>query len=216
MNLSTRIQQSIEPVRLLNHPFYQAWVAGKLSRGDLQHYAKAYFAHVLAFPRYVSGVHSRCEDLHSRRQLLDNLIDEEAGDEHHPELWLRFAEGLGAKRDAVEAHDDVATTELVEKFLARTTGSYAEGLGALFAYESQIPEVADSKIESLKNSYGVTDERTLSFFSVHAQADVHHTQAISDQLDGLSAEEGTRAAEAATDCARGLWDFLSVLEARRH
>ena len=27
--------------------------------------------------------------------LLDNLIDEEKGSENHPELWMRFAEGMG-------------------------------------------------------------------------------------------------------------------------
>jgi pyrroloquinoline-quinone synthase len=216
MNLSNRIEQNIEPVRLLDHPFYQAWVAGELSRDDLQHYAKAYFAHVLAFPRYVSGVHSQCEDLESRRQLLDNLIDEEAGEDHHPELWLRFAEGLGQERGAVVDHEDPATAELVGKFLSRTRSSYAEGLGALFAYESQIPEVATTKIDSLKNTYDVTDERTLSFFSVHAEADVYHTQAISEQLDNLSEAESVQAEEAASECAQGLWDFLSVLDSRRH
>jgi pyrroloquinoline-quinone synthase len=216
MNLSERIQQSLEPVRLLDHPFYQAWVAGELSQQDLQHYAKAYFAHVLAFPRYVSGVHSRCEDLQSRQQLLANLVDEESGEEHHPELWLRFAEGLGESRDAVVEHADAATAELVDKFLTRTSSSYAEGLGALFAYESQIPRVATTKIDSLRNTYDVTDERTLAFFTVHAQADVYHTQALTDQLDGLSAEEGNKAQEAAAECAQGLWDFLSELDSRRH
>lgn len=216
MNLSNRIQQNIEPVRMLDHPFYQSWVAGELSHSDLQHYAKAYFAHVLAFPRYVSGVHSRCEDLESRRQLLANLIDEEAGEDHHPELWLRFAEGLGESRDSVVEHVDAATTELVDKFLGRTSSSYAEGLGALFAYESQIPEVANTKMESLKETYGVTNERTLEFFSVHAEADVYHTQALADQIDALSDEQGALAQEAARECAQGLWDFLSELDARRH
>ena len=216
MTLSNRIESSIEPMRLLEHPFYQAWVAGELSRADLQHYARAYFAHVLAFPRYVSGVHSKCEDFEARRQLLANLIDEEAGEEHHPELWLRFAEGLGESRETVVRHEDAATSELVAKFLSRTGSSYAEGLGALFAYESQIPEVASTKIESLQGTYAVTDERTLAFFSVHAEADVYHTQALTEQLDGLSEEEGAKALEAASECARGLWDFLSVLESRRH
>jgi pyrroloquinoline-quinone synthase len=35
--------------------------------------------------------------------LLDNLIEEEKGSENHPELWLRFAEGLGFDRDSVES-----------------------------------------------------------------------------------------------------------------
>ena len=89
-------------------------------------YARTYFAHVLAFPRYVSGVHSQCEDLNARKALLDNLVDEESGDEHHPELWLRFAEGLGESREAVEDTRDAATEKLIDTFLGAIRSSYAE------------------------------------------------------------------------------------------
>lgn len=43
--------------------------------------------------------------------------------------------------------------------------SYAKGLGALYAYESQVPEVAEVKIDGLVNHYGVRDENGLSFFA---------------------------------------------------
>src|SRR6185436_9263330 len=74
---------------MLKHPFYVAWSEGKLTKEILGEYAKQYYAHVKAFPTYVSGVHSQCEDVSIRQQLLENLIEEERGEDNHPELWLR-------------------------------------------------------------------------------------------------------------------------------
>src|SRR5260370_41888166 len=90
---------------LLKHPFYQQWDAGTLAAQRLGNYAIQYYRHVEAFPRYLSALHSRCEDLETRQVLLENLIDEERGAENHPELWLRFAEALrldGAKGVAAQ------------------------------------------------------------------------------------------------------------------
>ncbi|MCY3818274.1 MAG: CADD family putative folate metabolism protein [Gammaproteobacteria bacterium] len=215
MTLSARLDDTISRTRLLDHAYYRAWVAGELTEDDMRGYAKSYFAHVLAFPRYVSGVHSQCEDLDARRALLDNLVDEESGDEHHPELWLRFAEGLGESREAVEGCRDAATAKLIDTFLGRIRSSYAEGLGALYAYESQIPEIAETKVSSLSETYDITDERTLAFFKVHAKADVYHSRTLREQIDGLTTEQGEQAEAAASECARGLWEFLSELERRR-
>ena len=215
MTFSARLDETIAATRLLDHPYYRAWVAGELTEDDMRGYAKSYFAHVLAFPRYVSGVHTQCDDLAARKALLDNLVDEESGDEHHPELWLRFAEGLGASREAVEECRDAATEQLIDTFLGRIRGSYAEGLGALYAYESQIPEIAETKVGSLRDTYDITDERTLAFFRVHAKADVYHSRTLREQIDGLTPEQGEQAEAAASECAQGLWDFLSELDRRR-
>lgn len=85
-------------MHLLKHQFYQSWNEGNLSLEALQVYAKEYYHHVAAFPRCISGIHSLCPNLKMRQVLLGNLIEEEQGDENHPELWQRFAEGLGISR----------------------------------------------------------------------------------------------------------------------
>src|SRR6476469_3417051 len=108
---------------MLKHPFYVAWTEGKLSKAVLAEYAKQYYSHVRAFPTYVSGVHSHCEDLSVRRELLENLIEEERGNENHPELWLRFAEALGVERDAVRSAELLPTTEASVKSLQSLTQS---------------------------------------------------------------------------------------------
>ncbi|MEK9156547.1 MAG: iron-containing redox enzyme family protein, partial [Patescibacteria group bacterium] len=141
----TSIDAAIARWALLKHPFYQAWTLGTLSRAALKRYARDYYPFVARFPRLVSALHSRVDDLGTRQLLLENLIDEERGDSPHPELWLRFAEGVGVGRaDLDESPDAMAPS------VKRLVGDYerlareapvAAALAALYAYESQIPEV---------------------------------------------------------------------------
>lgn len=176
-NYLTKLDALIEKYRLLTHPFYEAWARGELSRDALQHYAKEYFPHVLAFPTYVSGVHNRIPDLKDRQVMLENLMEEEHGPENHPELWLRFAEGIGVSRSDVEGHAaSPAADGFVRAFQKATrNASPLVGLSALYAYESQIPDVAREKIAGLKKHFGVKDAPTLQFFDVHMAADVEHS-----------------------------------------
>jgi pyrroloquinoline-quinone synthase len=130
--LIASLDAMVQERSLLKHPFYQSWSAGSLSLERLRNYAAQYYRHVEAFPRYLSALHSRCEDIESRQALLENLIDEERGAENHPELWLRFAEGLGVSRDEVLASiPSNSTRALIATFdhLARD-GSVSAGLGA--------------------------------------------------------------------------------------
>lgn len=221
MNFATDLIRQLSGHHLLKHPFYQAWSHGELSRGTLKLYAEQYHAHVNAFPRYVSGVHARCEDLATRQGLLENLIDEERGEENHPELWARFAEGLGVERARLAslAGSDTGrmpeTQALVGTFLRLTQSSYGEGLGALFAYEHQFPEIAKFKLDGLARHYGLADGRSTAFFKVHMQADVHHTRTLSDALDALPEGARERARAAARACAEALWGFLDGMERSR-
>jgi len=197
---------------LLEHPFYQAWSEGRLDKECIAEYAKQYYAHVRNFPIYLSATHSRCEDSDVRQLLLENLVDEEAGEENHPELWLRFAEGLGVDRKAVrDAQLLPQTQESVNALKSLTTSdNYLRGVAALYAYESQVPEIARSKREGLKAFYGIDDERSVSYFSVHEEADLVHRRMERDILkekarDDVSRREVLNAAEAG---ARAMWTFL--------
>ena len=210
--LIVSLNAMVEERSLLKHPFYQTWSAGGLTLERLRNYAAQYYRHVEAFPRYLSALHSRCEDLETRQALLDNLIDEERGADNHPELWLRFAEGLGASRQDVLATAPSPTThQLVETFdrLARQ-GSVQSGLAALYVYEAQIPPVAATKIEGLKRFYGICDDRSLSFFTVHEQADVYHAATTARLLEHhADTPEQTRSALEGADAAlSALWTMF--------
>lgn len=213
----TSLRDSIMAYSMLKHPFYQAWSEGRLSKSVLAEYAKQYYAHVRAFPTYVSAVHSRCEDLETRQMLLENLIEEERGTENHPELWLRFAESLGVARADVQNAELLESTKASVARLKALTQSpdYREGLAALLGYESQIPEVAKTKREGLKSFYGIAEERAVSFFRVHEDIDVLHQQIERSILTEKceNADEKNRAIASAGASAKALWAFLDGISA---
>lgn len=200
------LNKQLDNLYLLKHPFYQSWNAGSLSLQALQTYSKEYYHHVAAFPRYISGIHSLCPSLKMRQVLLGNLIEEEQGDENHPELWKRFAEGLG-----VDLHEDAQikeTQELVDGYFDIVRSGFAAGLGALYAYERQTPEVSKSKIEGLKKHYSINDERSLQSFTVHMEADEWHSEECANLITDLSAEEQEKVMQGAKKGAKLLWGFL--------
>lgn len=204
---------------VLQHPFYQAWSQGTLSLEALQDYASQYYRHVNAFPTYLSAVHSNSSDPAVRRSLLQNLVDEEAGTPNHPELWIQFAGGIGVNSETVRnAVAQPETTALVDTFqdICRNR-TCAEGIAALYAYESQIPEVALSKIAGLKTHYGIQDEETLRYFAVHVEADEVHRADERSMLGNLvnSANEADvmKSADRALD---SVWNLLSGICARHN
>ncbi len=171
-----KLEALIEEKHMLKTGFYQAWTAGELSAGQLARYARGYYPHVEAFPTYLSALHSRSRSLSVRRHLLQNLIDEEAGDPNHPDLWRAFAKAMGVTDQELSGLPDLATQTLIEHF--RETchkGSVAQGIAALYAYESQMPAICPQKVEGLKRWYGITDPKAYHYFTVHETADVEHS-----------------------------------------
>ena len=212
---SQELNKKLDQYHLLNHPFYKSWNEGKLTREIIKDYAEQYYQHVKAFPRYISATHSICEDLDKRRILLENLQDEEKKDADHPMLWKNFALSVGADSKEIEKKERYNfTNELIENFFKNARASYAEGLGSLYTYERQVPEIADTKIRGLKTHYGVNSKEGLEFFEVHKAADVHHREACEKLLDSLSKEEQDKAEKAALSTAKYLWNFLSGMAAK--
>ena len=218
MTTSSLIDSKVAERAMLKHPFYQAWTEGRLPLETLRDYSRQYFHHVEAFPRAVSAVHSSCPDRDGRRMLAENLAEEEgveAGKQDHATLWLMFACGLGESEDAVRAQQlNPETQALIDTFRKLSRRSYATGLGALYAYESQFPGVASAKIEGLIDRYGISDEPTLRFFRVHEYADVEHSSVCRALLDRLPENEKAEAVAAGEELAGALWNFLSGVEAR--
>lgn len=212
------IDNDVAEKHLLKHPFYLAWTRGELSREALADYARQYYHHVAAFPTYLSAVHANCEDQNTRRQLLANLIDEEAGSPNHPGLWLKFAEGLGvSKLDVRNTTKEPETKNLIDTFRSVCGGgSTAEALAALYAYESQIPAVCESKIEGLKKHYGFSNPEHYQYFTIHIEADREHSAAerkiLSRYVENRNLEPVKASVHRVLDA---LWEMLSGV-CRRH
>jgi pyrroloquinoline-quinone synthase len=213
-----QIDNDIAAKHLLKHPFYLAWARGELSKEALTDYARQYYHHVAAFPTYLSAVHANCEDQATRKQLLNNLVDEEAGSPNHPELWKNFAEGLGVKdADLARTEKQSETKKLIDTFRSVCgQRSTAEGLGALYAYESQIPAICESKIEGLKKHYGFSKPEHYEYFSVHIEADREHSAAEREMLNRYVDDHNFESVKASVNRVLDtLWDMLSGV-CRRH
>jgi pyrroloquinoline-quinone synthase len=207
MQLITRLNEIIAERHLLKHEFYQLWNKGELSREALQHYAAQYYSQVASFPRFISGVHHRCEKLDVRVMLTENLADEELHGIPHPELWMQFAEGLGLSSEQVQNAKPLPQTKaLVDKFYELAKRDWRDGLCALYAYESQVPAISTSKIAGLIEHYGISDEKTLKFFSEHEHYDVGHSKRVAEFIERYVDQE--QAERATKEAAEAQWQFL--------
>lgn len=211
-DLTARIDEIIQNKSLLKHPFYQAWTEGTLPLESLNEYAAQYYHFELAYPTFLSGLHYRCDDQRIRQLILDNLWDEEHGAENHVELWLRFCDALGLDREQVRRGEPVAATaELVSMYKDVTSKApLAAGAAALYAYESQVPEVATAKLDGLRERYGMEDSGAVSFFEVHRTLDLEHSDAERDMVVELASTEDDAAAavDAVEEATGTLWRFL--------
>lgn len=211
-DLLAALDAQVASKHLLHHDFYQAWSKGLLSLQCLREYAVEYYHHVKAFPTYLSALHSRLDDQSVRRVLLQNLIEEEAATPNHPELWRQFALALGVTDEQLNRHAPNADMHhLITEFRSICSErSIAEGVAALYAYESQIPAICISKIKGLKTHYGMTDPNSWEYFRVHIHADEEHAAQERALIEALPSQpEQMKAAVARI--LEALWNFLSGL-----
>jgi pyrroloquinoline-quinone synthase len=224
-----QLEASIARYDLLSHPFYRAWAAGELTRDDLREYACHYYHHVEAFPCYLAELALRLEESELRRAVLANMCDENGSasgsgkdsaphSAPHSELWLDFAEGMGARRD-MRGHKPVPEIDALMTHFHRVAsqGTPEEALAAFYVYESQVPRVAKEKERGLREMYGA-DDKTCGYFTLHATADVYHSNVWRQQLENRL-EANPEAAQAALDAAEStaklLWQALDGVEAAR-
>ena len=219
----SRLDDRIHKYDLLCHPFYKAWAAGELTRDDLREYAEDYYHHVEAFPTYLAELGIRLQEGELRRAVLANLTDEKGGEDafgeperSHAELWLDFVEGMGGSRRPKRPR--VAEIRTLGSWFHRVAseGTPEEALAAFYAYESQVPRVAEEKDRGLRERYGA-NKKTRAYFTLHTTADVYHSQVWRKQLEKrikANPQTAEKALAAAEGAARALWKALDGIEAR--
>ncbi|MSP78093.1 MAG: CADD family putative folate metabolism protein [Dehalococcoidia bacterium] len=214
--LIARLQGRIQGKSLLKHPFYQDWQAGKLSLNDLRVYAAQYYQFESNFPVMLSAIHTHCSDAQTRQIVLENLWDEEHGPRNHAFLWLQFAAALGmSKEDVLSAEVLPETKRMVDTLKEITSkGSYQEGLAAMYAYEHQVPAIAEEKERGLREFYGLTTPEAVEFFTLHSGLDVEHSEGearaiASGKLTNQQEQKIEQALDRSLDV---LWGFLDGVQ----
>ncbi len=183
------LQRTIDRKRTFgSHPLWLKVAAGKLPRAGVQTWAMQFFLQVREFPRAVSGLHTNCPFIEERIKLAESLYEEETGrisgcNVPHPELFIRFGQGLGLeRRDLLEAEPFPGTAALIRWFESATRDqSFLEGAAAInLAAEGQVPGAFAPFARALERHYGLTREQ-VAFWDIHEEADREHSD-IGDHI----------------------------------
>jgi pyrroloquinoline-quinone synthase len=179
----TRFKMENHPFR--THPFFADVEHGKAPKPLVAAWVKQFYPWLAAVPIAMAERYSNCPPDPAndpyRRLILDQLL-EEAGDPHgkspsHPELWLRFCEGLGVPRADVHAATvNPSTMVAIDDFL------YTNRINPFFisaAGSSEPPNVdlCARLLPSFRTHYGVGEDH-LEYYRLHVTADVEHSEWI--------------------------------------
>jgi pyrroloquinoline-quinone synthase len=215
-NLLARLDAAIAERNLLNHPFYQDWQAGKLSREALQLYATQYYRHVEAFPKHLRVLAARTEGP-LRETVMENLAEEENPEGPHPKLWRDFASALGVAEEDISCCPALPGTQTVVATFREICGDrpVAEAVAALYAYEGQVPEIASTKIDGLKKFYGIDQPEALAYFTIHEEADKAHRAAWRGWLEEHAEGNEDEIVASAQDALNALWGALDAVHCKK-
>ena len=133
--------------KLLDHPFYQLWTKGEITKEQLSKYSYSYFELVKQIPVLWS---QSVKGLNAESSVSDKVILEELS---HISMCDKFKSKLDC--------ENYPSMSDVNDELSKMNPS--ELLGAIHSFEVQQPEVAKTKKEGLLNHYGFNENDTIYF-----------------------------------------------------
>ena len=201
--MSNDVWQRIEEARarwnVLEHPFYQRWSEGALSREDLAEYSGQYRHATAAIAELSASVAESAPD--SEREGLRR----HAAEEHaHIALWDGFVDAVGGDSNAAANSETAGCVD-----------SWTEGedrlakLVRLYAIESGQPQISKTKREGLVEHYGIGDGPGNEYFRLHEKADLQHAAEGRSLIESHLAEADPDALVAAAEAAfKANWRLL--------
>jgi pyrroloquinoline-quinone synthase len=209
VDLWSRLEDVQARWNVLEHPFYERWSAGQLSREDLARYAGQYRHAVVALAEAADRA-AHAADANDRAELAAHAGEEAA----HVALWDAFADAAGS--------DGPQTAEPETAACAATwAGDGRDLMGhlvALYAIESAQPAIAQVKADGLRDHYGFASGPATAYFDLHAVRDREHAaegrELISERLDGADVDALVAEAERVLEANWGLLDGVERICAR--
>ena len=198
-----RIEQARSDWNVLEHPFYQRWSAGELTREELADYSGQYRYATEAIARMSADIATAAPA--AERNGLKNHAREEA---EHVAVGGGFVEAVGG---TVGATPNAETLECVETWTKED--GFGRQLARLYAVESGQPEISKTKTEGLSEHYEIVDAPGNLYFTIHENMDVHHAEEgrklIERHMNNFSEDELVAAAEEAFKANWRLLDGVS-------
>jgi pyrroloquinoline-quinone synthase len=193
---------------VLEHPFYERWSNGELSRDELAAYSGQYRHAVVALAAASRNAAPLAgDDAPLREHLEDHAAEETA----HIEVWDRFVAAAGGDAGAAPTPE----TELCAAAWAGEGRNPRATLAALYAIESAQPKIASVKQQGLTELYGYAEGPATDYFEIHATLDHEHADAhrrlLEAELDSGRVDEDELVA-AAREVLRANWTLLDGVE----
>ena len=200
----TRFKMAHHPFK--THPFFADVEHGSAPRALVQRWVAQFYPWLACVPLAMAERFSRCSwesrfDPY-RRMILDQLV-EEAGDPKgvapgHPELWLRFCEGMGVARAAVlETAPLPSTMVAIDDFLYlnREVPFYVSAGGSS---EPPNVELCARLLPAFRSHYGVKEEH-LEYYRLHVTADEEHSRFVGQMVADFANSPAVR---------KEMWDAM--------
>jgi pyrroloquinoline-quinone synthase len=186
MNRRAQLEARIARYDLNTHPFYRAWREGTLPAVKLAEYAGEY-------EPFIGSVARGWDALG-----IPSYADEERA---HASMWADFRTAIGGANASRNAESKALADTAHRLFADR-----AEAIGALYAFESQQPRTAESKLAGLDSHYALPTSAK-RYFATHA-GDTHEATQLASMADTLDATEFARACDACETMCRAMWTAL--------
>ena len=161
-----------------NHPFFDKWARGELSKEQTAIYCIQHAHFVGEFLNWLAYQASQIPHADVKGYLLENLGDEEDPEDRHMDMLADYVVASGLKRDSVEKAVVLPGTEALQNWGWRMVYQkpwQAALAGMFIGLESQFVDICKKLVPALHKHYGYRPgAREIRFFEEHIGADEIH------------------------------------------
>src|SRR5436190_13927560 len=135
-----------------DHPFFQLWVQGKLTKKQTTIYCAQHYHYVTEYLNWMAYEASQIPLRDVKTYLFENLGDEENPDDRHLDMLKDYVAATGSSRDSVEDSVVLAGTECLQNWgwrLVYQTPWQAALAGMFIGLESQFLDICKKIVPAL-------------------------------------------------------------------
>jgi pyrroloquinoline-quinone synthase len=161
-----------------NHPFFELWAQGKLTKEQTALYCIQHFHFVGEYLNWMAYEASQVPHRDAKTYLFENLGDEENPDDRHLDMLKDYVTASGLKRESVEKSVVLPGTEGLQNWGWRLVYQQPWQIalaGMFIGLESQFLDICKKLVPALHKYYGYAPgAREIRFFEEHIGADEIH------------------------------------------
>src|ERR1051326_8386192 len=161
-----------------NHPFFELWAQGKLTKEQTALYCTQHYHFVGEYLNWMAYEASQIPQRDVKTYLFENLGDEENPDDRHLDMLKDYVAACGVNPDSVEGSIVLGGTDQLQNWGWRMVYQkpwQAALAGMFIGLESQFLGICKKIVPALHQYYGYQPHaREIRFFEEHIHADEIH------------------------------------------